>query len=646
MRWSQSTKRLLSLALLLPALVHAAGAGGTGQGQTEDPLAAARTLGTAGAQNYRQQFGGRNASEKLGKPLLTGGASFTTVDGKQSFAANISSPSSSSFLDVMVQQTGSGDVQIVFARFDSDMNGQADTELGAVPLVSGVCANGYISCEPGTWKNCRYLRWDADSSGVPTLQGLDPKKPLNPSELAACYCINTSCGRNLAATNLSIVSGNLGGGIVAAIQKKRPQLAITGVQNEGPLVTYFGSDPSRAATAESPAVAPVMEQQSSIQQLASAYSMGAGGAGMLTGMAESLLGSPEVKAANSPYNAMLAMKLNQRRQSCFIERVGAVDSSENLCIDPIPENELFERIERRKFKVLIGTYRGGNDGWCGNAGGCPPFPYSPSIPTGPTSAIVAASAMRGFESRGVGNENFRDKGKKSGWDDFTYDQYTYYEQCVRVYDAFTEGTNNTCSALDGEKDCVIEQETVDGVSTVMGGLPTGLAPEPSSKVFVGQAGSHTVTRSWWKKDRTYLCTDPAKYDFSEARARYKTITKGIEENGNTLSYSDRVNGATVAGSSFSLPDIPRPDDCQKACKTRKQVENTSVTIGGPRTITNARSAVSYETRFRECAPDDRCPAEEGEEIVKDCQCIDSYAESIAVLQSIKEAGDNITCSKD
>ena len=39
-----------------------------------------------------------------------------------------------------------------------------------------------------------------------------------------------------------------------------------------------------------------------------------------------------------------------------------------------------------------------------------------------------------------------------------------------------------------------------------------------------------------------------------------------------------------------------------------------------------------------------CPAGAGEEIIKDCQCIDEFAETFTLLESLKEAGKDAICS--
>ena len=79
----------------------------------------------------------------------------------------------------------SGDVSLNIEQ-DIDMDGSIDY-TNSYSTLSGVCANGFISCNAGTWNNCIPYRWEADSNFR-----LNPSV-VNMTDLSGCNCINNSC---------------------------------------------------------------------------------------------------------------------------------------------------------------------------------------------------------------------------------------------------------------------------------------------------------------------------------------------------------------------------------------------------------------------------------------------------------------------
>ncbi len=196
MRWSRDTGQPVKFALLLflclvPWCVHAAE---PGQAGTDLGNAATRKFGNPDSIN-----------REISVPMTSRDTLMRTLDGNKSFSAQLLCPASRKFIEVSIQVGGSGDISPVTVSQDLDMDGNTDFAFSVPFPVSGVCANGIISCQSGTWGNCSYFRWSADSSARVGLAAAAI------SDLGGCYCINASCGSNLVQGNLSTVLRDLGG---------------------------------------------------------------------------------------------------------------------------------------------------------------------------------------------------------------------------------------------------------------------------------------------------------------------------------------------------------------------------------------------------------------------------------------------------
>jgi len=171
--------------------------------------------------------------QNIGGPM-TGGSVMYTPDGQKSFNAKITCPNSQKYLEVLIQPAGSGDLGAVYVSHDNNMDGNYDYTLSVPVVVSGVCGNGIITCHPGTWDACIPLIWEVGSNGQLTLANTTWGK------LGGCYCINNSCGSNLAYNNVNTILKDLGAGVVAAVQRNDPKRAISAAKISNFSIMYFG----------------------------------------------------------------------------------------------------------------------------------------------------------------------------------------------------------------------------------------------------------------------------------------------------------------------------------------------------------------------------------------------------------------------
>ena len=59
---------------------------------------------------------------------------------------------------------------------------------------------------------------------------------------------------------------------------------------------------------------------------------------------------------------------------------------------------------------------------------------------------------------------------------------------------------------------------------------------------------------------------------------------------------------------------------------------------------NKSGVVKYDNFYYECDAGNQCPAEPGEEVIKACQCLNEFAEASAIMQVIRQAGQDMICS--
>jgi len=177
-------------------------------------------------------------SDALLENVVTPGMSgqpIATVDGRHSFSPTIACQKTATLLEVVVQPSATGDLGSVLIARDTDFDSTHDIRTKLPVPVSGVCANGVMSCQPGSWNQCRSFRWDVDAAKMIKLS------QVAITDLAGCYCINNSCGSNLAWSNMASVLGDLGGGMVGALTAADPRIGVAKAAIDGPVIRYTGA---------------------------------------------------------------------------------------------------------------------------------------------------------------------------------------------------------------------------------------------------------------------------------------------------------------------------------------------------------------------------------------------------------------------
>lgn len=691
----------------------------------QNPTDAAGSLGSEAIGKYGSKEG---LNESLFKPLMSGSTPLKTLDGSAQGNAQLLCPSSSRFMEIFIQPGPTGDIQTLILSQDTDFDGVLDYSYQAPFLVSGVCANGVISCDAGLWSHCTTYQWVADAAGRASLE----ETLIN--NLASCYCINNSCGNNLVFNNGMVIK-TIGGGVVAAVHRQNARFVVSDVKIDGMLAQYFGQDSARCNTVEGTSVnaEKYFRNPASIQADIDAAVAGQAG-------------DPE-----SFYSilANTGQAVNAQVKSCGVTRVFHMNWTDeydcqqteyvdDLCSDL--ENDAgcslrdeyvdgvrtFQRFNPTGFVPVPTTRNITETKRASCEYGCPGNMNAPCYGDPPTCTVGGISQhctisrpinhidvtchnglrgnadgsnvlrlncatiefMPGLSVTGGGytspySEDDPRCAGGSAW--FTnYDDHTCFgwpcvSVCVsdlkisslygyrgsnqtasvggfRTYNVSEQAGNTLiinsriahCSKPNHQADTMaawvfsVNHCPMKGSTGSLSGC-TG-NPSECTKTCTGQA-----TRDWWKKDRTYVCAMNG-YDFSDARRRLSSIKESVTDNTSSLYYRDYRkddDGQWIyEDKTYDMTGVYRPatDTCHKACKTRKQVNDTQTNVTAMKED-YLKSTASYNFFYKQCSSAG-CPLGENEELILDCRCINEFAEAAVIMQSLRQAGKDLICSSE
>lgn len=669
--WRSIAVSWFCLALCSPAPAAPTAAGPMAQ-PDQAALDAGMQAGSGAGATVMQKFGGKDALKANAIEPMNTSAPLTTVDGSQEVLTQLAHPSSNQFLDVLIQPGSTGDVSMLKVLVDTDFNGQMDYAWQAPAPISGVCANGVIMCDPGTWDNCVDYRWQSDSVGHVSLEQTTPDK------LGGCYCVNNGCGNNLIWNNSAILLKDLGGGVVGAIQAANPALTISNVQSTPVSISYFGQDMSRTTDANGSATgAPVPPAQTTYftnpQSLPSAASAAA---------------TASAADSSSTYSMLVTtFGTNMQRRECQIRRnvtltevtfndvllpLGGTLASFNLCglecgtlvMDTtyklgqgcntywtsfsffVKRPELIQSVVLKEVHFddhelirINGAEVFKNGAFAGHDHATDNGPWSHAGCERSTEFVIYNNKDLTSYFMSPGQVTIEMAATIAGGGHGT----AIFEIRLKPLTCDVDSTiNDSCQTLGTDPSCSLYDEVVDGVQTFRQGNATGLTPLPVSKQISQGTCTKTLTYDWWEKDRVYMC-DARPFDFSTAATRYGTVVDSVASGGSTYQDMRLVGGAWQQDSgSVSMLDFGSHAECQQACKTRRVSVKDQALLSGPVSQTQT-DPVSYDILYHTCV-DGNCPAGPDEEILKDCQCLNDFAEAASVMQMLRQASQDVICS--
>ncbi|HPV54268.1 MAG TPA: hypothetical protein PK793_09445 [Syntrophales bacterium] len=663
MKWSRDTGRPVRVLFLLflcfaPGIVHAAGSGDPGQAGNDLGSAAVQRFGSPGTVN-----------SEISVPMTSRDTPMRTLDGNKSFSAQLLCPSSRKFIEVSIQVGGSGDLSQIAVSQDLDMDGNTDFVFSVPFPVSGVCANGIISCQAGTWGNCSYYRWNADSSARVGLA------TAAISNLGGCYCVNASCGSNLVQGNLSTVLRDLGGGVSGAVQAVNRKYAVTDVKEEGSTITYYGQDAGQCSGS------PGSYGSSSPEQY---YSTGSD-----AGLANAK-DAAQVSQAGDPAsyysliaNSQAAQESQGDYRQCSVIRNVTVTtvtgcSSPGDFLDPSLNGCTINDLS--PYPRTIKTHDGGGGGSCyfsqpGSITSSGGSLYIGNYLCGDPHGGVVKNARIRFLCGGVQvivySREYETAAFSCASGDLAWIEGWYYTSnanhisCPAGYtdglcnglccmkpadrtDVINDTVDNRCLAYETDPQCRLRDEQSDGVHTFNNYNPTTLSPLSSCRTFTGYL-PHDVCRDWWRKDRTYICETPGRYDFTDTKRRVDAVYSSSSADSGSLVYTDLRKDAdgswkteSVTSPLGAVTQGSSSDSCDQACKTKKLKSDTQAGKTGNK-AQYQKSAAAYDFFYRLCR-NGVCPAGDGEEVVNACGCLNDFSEAASVLSVLNAAGKDLICT--
>ncbi len=594
----------------------------------------------------------------MSNPLMTNQL-MSTYSGEK-FDAQIACDLNYSLFEVMATPTDSGDLEnfILFQDMDVDEEYEYLHEFKDNP-ISGICANGIISCNEGTWNDCKSFQWVASNEGYLSLQ----QTAL--SSLGGCYCINNSCGNGLAIRNIKSIMEDLGGAIYSTIGQILPDIAISSVQVDGSHIRYIGNrqgscliggEPNPAlykyfskpedievdssSTADTHSVHQLL-MSSQIAE-ASDYQLFSceknrdvqvedvsadqvilydGGKGSITSCGEGCLQLSLGQIGNNYYLGDGQCVLYEEMAQFWVEK---------------PERILDAVIERAYLDDHLQLIVDDSLIWTGPTGTWLDLNNLPGYQCERSQSWVNVpvdiNITNMLNSYGQHTVRFR-VGVQGAGEAFMFGRIYIDESCGLAPDV----TTNTCEAYESNPGCRLKEEYIDDVRTFFNYNPTGVTPLPIPKLITGPTCSFDVVRPWWKIKRVYQCENESRFDLSHATQRYATVDGSVNQTG----YDDYVRNEhgsfeLKTGNTLRLPDVPVLPACELTCKTRRVREAVEVAGLGPELLAR-NDHLSLETRYLSCTQGEipSCPVGEGEEIIINCQCISDFAEATARMQSIR-----------
>lgn len=604
-----------------------------------------------------------NIQEKLTRPLVSD-EPLETLNGKK-FSAQIGCENSQSFLEVFIKPGPSGDIQTGWVKEDADLDGQVDNAHPLPGNISGVCANGIIRCQPGTWDNCQHFLWRYNQMTLSLVRA-------KPSDLGGCYCINNHCGNQLVMQNLNRVLGDLGGGISGSILSERPSLVINEVRTEGPIIRYYakgqGACDGKDATNThhikdlaglyknphklSKAAFDAKTTHTLYTHLSQSSATQNNGYSQHQCEIRREVGLDEFNFSESLLKVSGNGKIGRCGASCVLLALGeprneALRGLRRGCkiytFDLQLENTAKERVKEAKLTKALSDeaiqleINGKHEysqpiPWEGQ--GLPSDCDISSVTRAPNQDLTAT-----FQQQNKVNLQLRVAvGRKERGEGYVEIPVLFDNSCKLT----PEAIHNQCRALEKNPECQLETESVDGVVTFQSFASTGLTPLPQERRLTGQSCTKKITRDWFKKVRTYRCKSQAQYDFERGMQRLKTIKSTASETGYVDTPWDKKTGAFLKlNHQMSLAKAPGVEACSKVCKVKAPRKLSEITQSG--VVSQKHRGPRWRFHYKSCG-NNECPLDGDEQIMKPCGCINEFADAAAIMQTIRQAGQDIICS--
>ncbi|MHB1702830.1 MAG: hypothetical protein ACYCS0_01240 [bacterium] len=655
------------------------------------------TPSSAANQAFSQISGAYNSgtiNNSLINPLLNSNTQMTTLNGKTSFNAQISCPSSSNLLQLNFLPQSSGDFELLIAQNTNPSKSNSFNYTATVPLISGVCTNGFIACDAGTWNNCKYYQWGTNSQGgiiwnnVSTLQSL-----------GTCFCVNNSCG-GLFNSDFKSIAGTIGGGLSMLIAQT-DDISISNAQfnmQAGYQLSYYGQSSANCQTVNGSGGYVNPEQFYNNPQA-------------LTNEEQNIAGT-EATDTNSPYYSITNSEYLKNNpvteQTCSIDTSVTINTTTSTT-NAFCSSGSYDYVTGHNgsaITLLNGCFANAN--YSSSSGSTTATQYELDCPSG------YSLTSQDFVANGS-TVSFPDG---DGWGGtWTIDPSIYTANACLEYVYAPQVTHdNGCSNLASNTKCKLETKEICGengqncVYTVQNYNPTELAPQSmcetvnnptvstpnfgSSSLYYwnvcASGGSINYTSNdpaspsgtlltsngnndYWIVRETYTCKSsaPNSYNYTDMENRTNEVNNSLTASGGS-SYTDteyNSNGTqtTISGiptnysgnaTAAGLGATPCVYSCvvennvsnSQALDTNSDTTNTALNGTTPSNTVASKTILTCtqnQALATGAAPSNNtwvCPAEAGETILKPCQCLNESNYAIATVSVLGSAANSMICS--
>ncbi|ABL01365.1 conserved hypothetical protein (plasmid) [Pelobacter propionicus DSM 2379] len=621
------------------------------------PMEDAQAAGTSSGATIQGLFGNKiGFNDNISTPLTSNATLLKTIDGSTSFSADLATPSSNKFLDLVIQPSPTGDLQLAMFSIDTNMDGTTDYVYQVPRPISGVCGNGYVTCTTGTWSGCSYYKWISDSNGQ--LSDVSAQS----SDLGGCYCINSSCGSNLVWSNANIILKDLGGGGVSAIQKANIGFMVTNVSVTPVSISYYGRLTNNATMSTTNATT-ILPTPATAQDY---YNNPTALSSEVNNLVAVSASDPD-SLYSMIYNSSAATATQRTVTQCSIKRNGSVSTvSEDIGYDvafiiDYDADGSSKECNWATQSFACKTIYGGGMGYTN----CKKTVMSHLTDiVHSLYPVSAGQSCISMDVKGTVDPLSPHPGCNGSGNDSTHafvrvwcytklphsgSQITSNIPIVREKrDEYSETVSDGCSVYAADTNCRLQNEEIDGVVTVNNYNVTGLSGLSGCRTFNGQVGNFDICRPWWEKKRTYFCENPVAYDFSDIGTRYGSLEQSFVQSGNSVTFTDNTKDAsgnwTNQTVNLTLISTPTGSACEQSCKTKAPKEDNEVTTSGLGSTLRRNNANAYDYLYRICV-NSVCPIElPGEVIISNCACGSSIDEAATAVQAMRLAGKDTICT--
>ena len=653
-------------AFLLPYFAHAQ------ISATPDPSKMTQSKDAAGSisSTVKGQTGTASRLNESQIRPVSGDNIMKTYDGQTSFNGKAVCKGTSEFMRMLVQPAANGNLKLLNIMQDTDMNGSLDITTSPGWEVSVVCSNGFQTCtDANNAATCSSWAWVADTTTYQL-----GRKSVAMSDLGGCYCINNSCGNNLAWNNLSQILNDLGGGASQALSRANPWFTLSQIKIDGVSASFVGGETASCSigdsegffgTADGQKILTYQDNYNAMKNDANETAKTSDAYRMINS------GSLNPNEKSDIYNCDITRNVNLDEPKldeiiAFDGGAGSVQQCGTDCLQLVlgrlgdnywsgscsyyeVDSSFFIKdhtriasatLENAVFDDWMQLWAGDKVVWSG--------PYGNWNDTGPVPGACELKQSWNMSPK----LDFKQYLNKNGQVKFKIrvevsgEGEGYALVRLKADLSCREGSEyvtNTCTAYENDQNCQLAEETVDGVKTFISSINTGLIPLPQTKVLQGSFCTVPVKRDWFNKKRAYRCNRKVDFNFDNILERKAYVDKTVTP----ADYKDKMfsNGQVTYGSGeLFWPDMPTVGPCINMCKTRKAKTTPDMSISGQVDKNNNAGVVKYDNFYYECDTGNTCPAGPGEEIVKACQCLNEFAEASAIMQVMRQAGQDMICT--